>query len=660
MGYLGIPDYCIIAAYFLVLVGLGIYLSKRASASLDDYFLAGRRMPWWALGVSGMGWSLDITGTMLIVSLMYLLGPRSLFIEFRGGVPLGLVFTMIWTGKWHRRSGCMTGAEWLAFRFGNGPGANFARVTKVIALVVFTIGMLVYMIKGIGLFFSMFIPLTPLQCSLIMVGVATLYTITSGFYGVVFSDVIQCLLILVGIILITVLALIKIAGGTDLSSLTQSVTGCTDWLSSFPQKITAMPKGYEAYESLFMFTVFLLLRNIIMGFGTGDDPHYFAARNERDCSKLSCLWMSLSTFRWPMMISYAVLGLFIVKNMFPDQTVLSEAAILIKQQLGDISQTGWPDALANIMNNPFAYPEDFIASLRNLLGDDWSSKLHMLSFEGTINAERILPAVLLCSVPAGFGGLILVSLLAASMSTFDTTINKAASFFTRDIYQRFFHPRAVNKELMIVTYLFTAALVASAFGMAYSVKSINDIWGWITMGLLSGLAIPSLLKMYWWRFNGGGFAIGTIAGTGSAVVQRIFWPDLPEQWQFVILTLFTVICTVIGTYLTKPTDHNVLVNFYKTTRPFGFWKPLQHVLSEDARAKMKKEHRNDLLAVPFVMTWLVTMFLMPMQLIIRQYDAFLITLSLFIVSIIFIYIFWYRNLPDKDTVNLQQMAQITE
>ena len=177
------------------------------------------------------------------------------------------------------------------------------------------------------------------------------------------------------------------------------------------------------------------------------------------------------------------------------------------------------------------------------------------------------------------------------------------------------------------------------------------------MGLVSGLAVPSLLKMYWWRFNGGGFAIGTMAGTISAVVQRVFWSGLPEQWQFVILTLFTAVFAIIGTYITKPTDKRTLENFYKITRPFGFWKPLQHVLDENIKAKMKKEHRNDLFAVPFVMTWLITMFLMPMQLIIRQYTSFLISLSLFIVSVIFIYIFWYKNLPDKNTVNLEKMTE---
>ena len=132
---------------------------------------------------------------------------------------------------------------------------------------------------------------------------------------------------------------------------------------------------------------------------------------------------------------------------------------------------------------------------------------------------------------------------------------------------------------------------------------------------------------------------------------------MPEQWQFVILTLFTLVCTIAGTYLTKPTEHNVLVNFYKTTRPFGLWKPLQHVLSEDGKAKMRKEHRNDLFAIPFVMTWLVTMFLIPMQLIIRQYKGFSITLTLFVISVVFIYIFWYRNLPDKEVINQKPNAQ---
>ena len=91
MKYLNALDYGVIAVYFAFLVGLGFYLKKRASASIEDYFLGGRSLPWWALGISGMAAWLDIAGTMIITSFVFMLGPRGLFIEFRGGAVLLLL-----------------------------------------------------------------------------------------------------------------------------------------------------------------------------------------------------------------------------------------------------------------------------------------------------------------------------------------------------------------------------------------------------------------------------------------------------------------------------------------------------------------------------------------------------------------------------------------
>jgi len=90
MKYLNALDYSIIVIYFVFLIGLGWYLKKKASASIEDYFIGGRSLPWWALGISGMASWLDITGTLLIVSFLYMLGPRGLYIEFRGGAGLVL------------------------------------------------------------------------------------------------------------------------------------------------------------------------------------------------------------------------------------------------------------------------------------------------------------------------------------------------------------------------------------------------------------------------------------------------------------------------------------------------------------------------------------------------------------------------------------------
>ena len=104
----------------------------------------------------------------------------------------------------------MTGAEWMSFRFGEGLGGNFARISIAVSQLIFAVGMLGYMVKGVGLFASMFIPLSPLICSLIMIGIATIYTMMSGFYGVVLSDLFQTALIIVGIIFISVTAFFKV------------------------------------------------------------------------------------------------------------------------------------------------------------------------------------------------------------------------------------------------------------------------------------------------------------------------------------------------------------------------------------------------------------------------------------------------------------------
>jgi solute:Na+ symporter, SSS family len=645
LQYLNYFDYAIISLYFLILIGIGLYLKKRASENLQEYFLAGNKMPWWALGVTGMGWSLDAVGTMLITSLLFLLGPRGLFIEFRGGANLALIFMMIWTGKWHRRSNCMTGAEWMTYRFGDGAGGKFARAASAIAQIAFSLGMLAYMAKGVGLFFSMFVPISPFACSVITIGIAAIYTISSGWYGVVFSDIFQSVLITAGITFVVVKASFAIPDADSLHNLAVQITGVKEWATAVPQIHAAMPKAYEMYESLFMFTVFLVLKNIVAGFSSGGEPHYFAARNERECGKLTCLWACLLTMRWPMMMGFAILGLFLVKDLFADSESLVQAAELIKAHLGAVGKNQWPDALAGIINSPQKYSPDLISGLKEIIGPDWAGKLPLLSYEGTINAERILPAVLLSKIPSGMRGLMMITLIAAEMSTFSATMNKTTALFTRDIYQKFLRPKASHKELLAAIYIFSVSLIIVAFLFAYTSKSINDIWGWIMMGLGSGLAVPLVLRLYWWRFNGLGFALGMTAGLLGALVQRTFWPQLHESWQFVILTAIPAVFSIIGTYLSKPTDNAVLENFYRTTRPFGFWGPYKNILPPDAREATRIENRNDLIALPFGLCWIISMFMMPLTAMAMNFRALAAAFIVFIIGVAGLYKFWYKNLP---------------
>jgi Na+/proline symporter len=271
-----------------------------------------------------------------------------------------------------------------------------------------------------------------------------------------------------------------------------------------------------------------------------------------------------------------------------------------------------------------------------------------VSYHGTIDPERILPAVILRGFSQGLRGLLLVVFLAASLTTFASTINRATGFFTRDLYQAYLRRRAGNAELIYASWTFGVAVVAVSMVLALTVENINDIWDWIIMGLGGGLLIPRVLRMYWWRFNGAGYAIGMAVGLLGSIAQRAVLPDLYVVYKLLVTVGFGVLGSVVGTYLTRPTDRAILENFYRTTRPFGFWGPLARLLAPEAAAAMRREHRNDILAVPFALGWQVTLFLLPMQAVVQTWSAFGVTLCIFVACLGGLYVFWYRNLPPRE------------
>ncbi len=645
MRYLRAGDYAVILAYFAILIGIGSYFRKKAAESMEDYFLAGRKMPWWALGLSQMTFWFDMTGTMIISSFLFLLGPRGIYIEFRGGAGLVLIFLMLWTGKWHRRSGVITGAEWMIFRFGRDFWAHFARLMSAVSWVIINLALLAYSFKGAGLFLSMFLPFSPLVCSLIMMVVTGLYTIEAGFYGVIFSDIFQSVCIWIGVGFIVVLAVTRIAGIGDLGALATSVTGNPDWLSALPQWKTQLPAGYEQYNFLFMMMLLYLGKTVIQGLGVGADPRFFGARSDRDCGLLSFMGGWTFMLRWPLMMSFVVLGLILVKNLFPDQTVLAQAAALIKSHAGAVPQNEWPELLSRIMNHPQAFPQELIGGLSQLLGSDWSSKISLLSYFGTVDPERILPAVLLLNIPVGLRGLLLVAFLAAAMSTFNAIVNSTTGFLTRDLYQGYIRPKAKNRELIYASYVFGALVMLVGFTTAYWTKNINDIWGWLTMGLVGGTMMPTVLRLYWWRFNGSGFALGTLTGLAAALLQRLFIPQMPEWQQLLYMVGAGLMGSVMATYIRPPAARSVLESFYRKTKPFGVWGPFRKTLVPEEEAAVSREHKYDLISLPFAFFWQLTMLMLPMLLIIGQWRASAVTGGMLAVSLVGLYLFWYRHLP---------------
>ena len=177
------------------------------------------------------------------------------------------------------------------------------------------------------------------------------------------------------------------------------------------------------------------------------------------------------------------------------------------------------------------------------------------------------------------------------------------------------------------------------------------------MGFGAGLLAPGILRFYWWRFNGGGYAIGTLFGMLSAVFQRIVDPGMERLWIFKIapnyneLILFVFVFAigtlgcVIGSFVMKQTDEEVLGDFYLKTRPFGLWGRMKASLPVEERKIVTQEHRNDLMALPFTLLWQVSMFMAPMLLITHNWFSFSKWAGLFAIGLAGVYWFWYRNLP---------------
>src|SRR3954452_6696414 len=185
-------DIAIILTYMLGMIVIGFVVERKARGGIDNYFLGGHKMPWWILSMSNAASMFDVSGTMWLVSLLYLYGLKSVFIPWLWPV-FNQIFLMVYLSSWLRRSKATTGAEWITLRFGTDEGAEASRISVVIFALVSVVAFTGYAFVGIATFSDVFLPkvLSPNTYALIIVGITTLYTVVGGLYSVVLTDLIQ-------------------------------------------------------------------------------------------------------------------------------------------------------------------------------------------------------------------------------------------------------------------------------------------------------------------------------------------------------------------------------------------------------------------------------------------------------------------------------------
>lgn len=595
-------DYLIVIVYLTGIVFVGLYLQKKASAGIDSYFLGNRKMPWWALGASGMASNLDVSGTMINTAFIFALGVSGFFIEIRGGVTLIMAFLMIFMGKWNRRAQVMTFAEWMHFRFGKGRAGDVARLISALSVIIFTIAMITYFAIGSGKFIGEFLGIpafwglsSEFWAASLMIFLAMIYTVASGLYGVVWTDVFQGLLIFFTIMFIVIMVMTQIIL-PDVFQISMPMRDGTfqaftttkeAWTSVIPKWTLDIPaeSQYSIYNLFGIAIFFYLVKVTFEGIGGTSQymiQRFFAARSDRESGLLSLFWTFLLSFRWPFIMAIAMLGIH-------------------------------------------------YGTQNQVIGDP----------------ETVLPIVINRLVPIGIKGLLVAGLMAAAMSTFDSTVNAGAAYWVKDIYQAYINPDASEKTLM--RHGRWASVIFVIIGLLFTlvIRNINDIWGWITMSIGAGLLIPTLARWYWWRLNGYGFAIGIAGGMIMAVIQKYFFPDIPEYFSFLLASGTSVIFMFIGTYSTVPTEDKVLFEFYKKTRPFGMWGHIRSKLPGEVLQRINSENRRDIISTFFAVPWQVILFLTGMTVVLRSWESFWPLFGILIFLTVGLYYFWFRHLSTE-------------
>ena len=221
-------DILIIALYLIGMVVIGLILKKRASQNMDSYFLGGKSLPFYMLGLSNASGQFDISGTMWMVTLAFVYGLKSAWVPWLWPV-FNQVFLMVYLSVWLRRSNVLTGAEWIQTRFGTDCGARLSHTIVVVYALIGVLGFLSYGFIGVGKFMEIFFPwnvvsqfvpfdipaeYVPHAYGIFFTAIATVYVILGGMFSIVWTDVVQFAIMTVAGITIAVIAMMKVSPET--------------------------------------------------------------------------------------------------------------------------------------------------------------------------------------------------------------------------------------------------------------------------------------------------------------------------------------------------------------------------------------------------------------------------------------------------------------
>jgi Na+/proline symporter len=607
-------DIAIILVYLLGTVLVGYWVSHYASRDMTAYFLGGNKMPWYVLGLSNASGMFDISGSMLLVYWMFVYGLKSVWVPWLWPT-FNQVFLMVYLSAWLRRSKVMTGAEWIKTRFGTGRGAQLSHMIVVIYAFISIIGFFSYGFKGIGKFAATFLPwhLTPNEYALILIAITAIYVIKGGMISVVITEVVQFCVLAIASFAVGIIAMRRVA----------------------PEILhKAVPAGWD---------------NVFFGWHLNLD------------------WSALipATTGKIAQDGYGLFGFFVMMLFFKG-VLISAAGPAPNYDMQRVLSSKDPreaSMMSAWVNVVLTFPRYFLtAGLTVLAAVFFSDSIRAMG--ANMDFELVLPYALGRFVPVGLLGFLISGLLAAFMANFAATVNAAPPYFVNDIYKRYIRPDAPPRTYVRLSYLSSFAVVVIGVLIGWNVTSVNSVVVWIVSGLWGGYTASNVLKWYWWRFNGYGYFWGMVAGIGSALALPPLVAKVPlvehllasysinmdVSIVFPLVLVLSLIGCFAGTLLTKPEDEEVLKDFYRRVRPWGFWGPVHRkVVTGDPAFQRNKDFPRDMFNIVVGIVWQVSLVVLPMYVVIREFERAAITLAVILATSAILKFTWYDHLQVRET-----------
>jgi len=533
-------DWLIILSYIAFSLGVGIYFSKRAASSTEEYFLSGRSLPWWLVGTSMVATTFAADTPLAITE--FVRGPGIWQNWFWWNLLMGSLLGVFLFSRLWRRAEVLTDNELLEIRYSGKPAAFLRAFKAGYFAILYNFIVMGWVINAMASVVSVMLSMDKWTAVWLCVVIAVVYAILSGFWGVVVTDLVQFVIAMFGSITLAIIALNHVGGMEVLLTKLSELMG-TDVVTENTLKfIPPIPDTGITTQTFWEspFSKFLIFISVMWWSHHGTDGGGYiiqrmsSAKNERH-ALLATLWYNLAHYAlrvWPWVI-VAVVSI-IMFPIIPDSYT----------ELG--TKAGYP----LVMNS--------------LLGP-------------------------------GLKGLLIVSFLAAFMSTIDTHLNWGVSYLINDIYKRFYKPNESEKHYVFVGKIMTVILMVLAAFTALKMQSISKAWEFIfAMG--AGIGLVLILRWFWWRVNAWSeitalatSIVITISLEIIALIQTLtnqdhytlfgskpvlFGITLQIHHKLMIIVPAAIMSWVTVTYFTKPEPIEKLEEFYKRVQPGGWWGPI--------------------------------------------------------------------------------------